>query len=162
MFSAHCDKNQSYDKDVTLDAASVAPLPKILKKRRFQKLETLFEKQTQAAHNLSKLLRLNTKQMNRYEHVLDFKSNLYRHHQIVQSFLWMQLSKDKDNPGLNRQNLAQIVAQSFNRQEYTGWKIIHWKRSRVKSCVIADTKAGSNKHNLFWMENEDLILSVKE
>ena len=28
----------------------------------------------------------------------------------------MQLSKEKDNPGLNRQDLARIVAQSFNRE----------------------------------------------
>ena len=37
----------------------------------------------------------------------------------------MQLNKKKDNLGLNRQSLAQIVAQSFNRQVYTGQKIIH-------------------------------------
>ena len=37
---------------------------------------------------------------------------------MVQSFLWMQLNKEKDNPGLNRQDLAQIIAQSFNRRAY--------------------------------------------
>ena len=76
-FSAHRDKNQSHDKDVTPDAASVAPPPKTLKKGRLQKVETLFEKQTRAAHDLGKLLRLKTKQMDRYGHVLDSKSNLY-------------------------------------------------------------------------------------
>ena len=35
---------------------------------------------------------------------------------MVQSFLWMQLSKENDNPGLNRQSIARIVAQSFNRR----------------------------------------------
>ncbi len=45
MFSAHCDKNQSHDKNATSDAASVATLPKTLKEERFQKVKTLFEKQ---------------------------------------------------------------------------------------------------------------------
>ncbi len=53
-------------------------------------METLFEKRTRAEHDLGKLLRLKTKQMDRYMHVLDLKSNLYRPHQMVQSFLWMQ------------------------------------------------------------------------
>ena len=101
MFSAHRDKNQFHDKDVTPDASSVAPLPKILKKRKLQKVETLFEKQTRAAHDLGELLHLKTKQIDRYRHVLDLKSNLYRRHQMVKSFLWMQLSKEMDIPGLN-------------------------------------------------------------
>ncbi len=162
MFSAHRDKNRSHDKDVTPDAASVAPPPKTLKERRLQKVKTLFEKQTRAAHDLGELLRLKTKQKDRYWHVLDLESNLYLRHQMVQSFLWMQLSKEKDNPGLNRQSLARIVAQSFNGRAYTGRKIIHLERSFVKSRVIPSTKAGFNKHNLSWMEDEDLVLSVKE
>ncbi len=100
--------------------------------------------------------------MNRYGHVLDLKSNLYCRHQIVQGSLWMWLSKKKDNPILDRQSLAQIVAQSLNRRAYTGQKIIHLERSWVKYRVIPSTKAGSNKHNLSWMEDEDLVLSIKE
>ncbi len=64
--------------------------------------ETRFESQTQAAQDLDELLRLKPVQMDRYEHVLDHKSNLHLQHQVVQSFLWMQLNKEKDNPGLNR------------------------------------------------------------
>ncbi len=158
MFSAQRDKNQSHDKDVTLNAAWVAFPPKTLKEGRLQKVETLFEKQTWVAHDLSKLLRFKTKQIDRYYHVFDLKSNFNRRHQMVQSFLWMQLSKEKDNPGLNRQSLARIMAQSFNRWEYTGRKIIHWERSWVKSRVILSTKAGSNKYNLPWMEDEDPVL----
>ena len=88
-------------------------------------METLFEKQTQAAHDLGELLRLKTKQMDRYEYLLDLKSNFHRRHQMVQSFLWMQWSKEKDNPCLNRQNLARIVTQSFKTREYTGRKFLH-------------------------------------
>ncbi len=65
---------------------------------------------------------------------------------MVQSFLWMKLNKKKDNPGLNRQGLAQIVANSFNRQAYTGRKIIQWERSWVENCTIPGTKAGRHKH----------------
>ncbi len=46
IVSAHVDKNQSHDKDVTPDAASVALPPKTLKERRLQKVVTLFDKQT--------------------------------------------------------------------------------------------------------------------
>ncbi len=65
---------------------------------------------------------------------------------MVQSFLWMKLNKKKDNPGLNRQDLAQIVANSFNRRAYTGRKIIQWERSWVKDRTIPGTKAGKYKH----------------
>ena len=46
MFSAQRNKNQSRNKDVTPDAASAAPPPKVLKEGRLEKVETLFEKQT--------------------------------------------------------------------------------------------------------------------
>ena len=36
----------------------------------------------------------------------------------------MQLNKKKDNLGVNQQNLPQIIAHNFNRQAYTGQKII--------------------------------------
>lgn len=64
-------------------------------------VETLFELRTRAVHDLTDLLRLKTKQMDTYGHVLDPKSNFYHCHQMVQSFLWMQVNKEKDNPGLN-------------------------------------------------------------
>lgn len=103
------------------------------------------------------MLRLKTEQINRYGYILGQKSNSYRRHQMVQSFLWMQFNKEKDNPGLNRQGLAKIVAQSFNRHAYTGRK-----RSWVKDRVIPRTIAGTTKHTLSWMEDENLVLSVRE
>ena len=77
-------------------------------------MKTRSEAQIRAAHDLGELLRLKTAQTNRYGHILGHKSNFYCRHQRVQSFLWMQFNKEKDNPGLNRQSLAKIVAQSFN------------------------------------------------
>ncbi len=74
----------------------------------------------------------------------------------------MKLNKIKNNPGLSRQGLAQIVVNSFNRQAYTGRKIIQWKRSWIKDCTIPGTKAENHKHVVSWMEDKDLILSLKK
>lgn len=81
---------------------------------------------------------------------------------MVQSFLWLQQNKDRDNPGKARQDLARIVSQNFRRRNHTGRKIIQWERSWIASQVIPETKAGSHKHNTTWMEDEDLIMSIKE
>ena len=62
--------------------------------------------------------------MSKYGHVLALKLNYYCRHQMVQSFLWMQLNKEKNIVQLDWQSLAQIVAQSFNRQAYTKSKIV--------------------------------------
>ena len=162
IFSIQRDRNQSHDTNPILDVASAPSQAQALRGGKVQRVETLFESPTRAVYNLSELLRLKTKQLDRYGHLLDHKSNHYRRHKMVQSFLWMQLNKEKNNPGLNRQSLAQLVAQSFNRRACTGRKIIQWERSWMNSRTIPGTKAGTNKHILSWMEDEDLVLSVKE
>ena len=103
MFSAQLNKNQSRG-----ERALSASLPTISSPKSTGKevRETRFESQTPAVHNLGELLRLKIVQMDKYGYILDHKSNLYRRHQMVQSFLWMQLNKKKDNPGLNRESLA--------------------------------------------------------
>lgn len=89
MFSSQHSKNQSRSQDTTSDFAPVPPLSTELKGEKFQVVETLFELRTRAVNDLTDLLRLKTKQLDTYEHVLDPKSNFYRRHQMVQSFLWM-------------------------------------------------------------------------
>lgn len=74
----------------------------------------------------------------------------------------MQLNKEKDNSHLTRRDLAQIVAQSFNKKRYIRRKIVQWERSWVKLRVIPDTKAGNRKGDLSWMEDKDLVFSIKE
>ncbi len=98
MFSAKFNENQSQDERILS-----ASLPAIFSPKNTGRevRETQFESQTRAVHDLSELLRLKTVQTDKYGHVLDPKSSLYRRHQMVQSFLWMQLNK-KNNPGLNR------------------------------------------------------------
>ena len=143
MFSAKFNENQCRDKCVLSTSLPTIFLPKkTVKNVR----ETRFESQTRVLHNLSELLLLETVQMNKYMQVLDHKSNFYRRHQMVQSFLKMQFNKKKDNPGLNQQGLAQIVANSFNGRAYTRRKIIQWERSWVKNRRIPGTKAGMHKH----------------
>lgn len=123
------------------------------------KKETKIELQTRAAHDLGELLRLKTQQLNKYGHVLAPKSSYYSRHQMVRSFLWMQLSRKHQ---LNRQDLARLVAQSFNKGAYTGRKIVQWERSWVEHRLIPNATTGRNKGNLSWMDDEDLVLSIKE
>ncbi len=65
-------------------------------------METKFELQVQAAHDLEELLRLKTQQIEKYGQKLSPKSSYLCRHQMVRSFLWMQLNKEKDNLHLNR------------------------------------------------------------
>ena len=123
IFSAQLNKNQSRDECILSASLPTISSPKSTGK---EVRETRFGSQTRAIHDLGELLRLKTVQMDRYGHVLAHKSDLYLRHQMVQRFLWMQLNK-KDNPGLNRQILAQNIAKSFNRRAYTGWKIVQWE-----------------------------------
>ena len=81
---------------------------------------------------------------------------------MVQSFFWLQQNKDRDNPGKHRQDLARIVSQNFRRRNHTARKIIQWEKSWIASRVILETKAGSHRHNTTWMDDEDLIMSIKE
>ncbi len=71
MFLAQIKKNQLY--------VSVTSSPTIFSLKNMEKKikKTWFELQTQVVHNLSKLLRLKTVQMDKYGYVLDTKSNLY-------------------------------------------------------------------------------------
>lgn len=50
-------------------------------------VDTKYELQTQAKHNLGKLLHLKTRQIDKYVYKLSHKSNFYYHHQMVRSFL---------------------------------------------------------------------------
>ena len=143
MFSAQQNKGHPFSKPLSLPDLSQSSSSKVI-----QKVETRVELQTQAAHDVGELLRLKTQQMDKYGYELSPKSNYYCRHQMVRSFLWIQLNKEKDNPQLNRRKLAQIVAQSFNKRRYTERKIVQWERSWVKLRVIPNTKAGNGKGDL--------------
>lgn len=97
-----------------------------------------------------------------YKKIIPVNSNWYRRHQMVRSFLRLQENKEKDNPGKVREDLAYIVAQNFSRRRHTGRKIIQWEKLWVADRIIPETKAGKHEHNLTWMEDEDLIMSVRD
>ena len=121
LFSARFNKNKSWDERVLSTSLPAVFLPN---NTGNEVKETRFESQTQDVHDLSELLCLKTVQIDKYGQVLDHQSNLYRRYPMVQSFLWMQLNKKKDNSSLNQQGLVQIDTNSFNRRAYTGRKII--------------------------------------
>lgn len=106
-------------------------------------------------------MHLKTEQLKKYGAVLIPQSNLYLRHQMVQSFLWMQLKKETDNSGMTQRTLATIIAQRFNRGCYTGRWIIQWEKEWITTGKISSTKAGKNKHTLSWMDNEDLVMAIK-
>ena len=127
-------------------------LPPILSQKSSTKVidvvDTKFELKTRVTHDLGELLCLKTWQIDKYGNELFHKSNFYRRHQMVRSFLWMQLNKEKDNPQLNRQRLAQLVTQNFNKKRYTARKVIQWKRFWVQLRIIPNIKAGNKKEDL--------------
>lgn len=84
MFSTQLKKSQSSDKSpLSTPTPAVFPLKISKDKVRERRLES----QTRAVHDLDELFRLKTKQMDRYGHILDHKSNLYLQYQMKQSFL---------------------------------------------------------------------------
>lgn len=87
-------------------------------------MKTNFELQTQIVYDFNELLRFKSLQKEKYRCELSFRLNYYLHHKMVKSFLWMLLNKKKDNLLYNKQILAQIVAQSFNKRKYTERKIV--------------------------------------
>lgn len=98
IFSTQFKKNQSQDKRILFTSL----LTIFQAKNTGEKVrKTRLELQTQAIHDLSKLLCFKTIQIDKSGHVLDLKSNLYQRYQIVQSFLQMQFNKKKDNPSLD-------------------------------------------------------------
>ena len=162
MFAVQTKKNELANvDDLSLTPAAFFPLANLSKGGKNKK-KSASELGTQAAHEISELLRLKTAQIEKYGTEFSHRSNFFRRHQMVQSFLWMQMNKKKDNPDINRRGLAQIVAQSFNKRAYTGRKIVQWERLWVRDRIIPRTKVGEKSDNLSWMEDEDLVLSIKE
>lgn len=87
MFSVQRNRNRSHNTNLTSESAPASSLVQPLRKDKIQKVEMLFESQTQAVYNLGELLRLETKQLDRYGDLLDHKSKLYRRHQMVKVFI---------------------------------------------------------------------------
>lgn len=162
MFSAQHKKNEGHHSPLPSDPSSSPVLSQSSSTKMIKKVESKFELQTQAAHDLGELLRLKTQQIYKYGYELSLKSSYYCCYQIVRCFWWMQLNKKKDNRQLNMRGLAQVVTQNFNKKGYTGRKIVQWECSWVKLRVIPNTKAGNKKGDLPWTEDKDLVFLIKD
>jgi hypothetical protein len=79
---------------------------------------------------------------------------------MVQSFLWLQLRRDRF-PGKTQRELACVTAHSFNRGLHTARMIIKWTKSWIRDQEIPDTHAGRHKHNFTWMDDEDGVFAVR-
>ena len=162
MFGAQMKINKLQNTDnLSLILTALSPLVSTSMRGKNEK-KSASDLRTQAAHDLNELLQLKTAQIEKYGEELVYRSNFLRRHPIVQSFLLMQMNRKKDNPGLNRRGLAQIVAQSFNRWAYTGRKIEQSERLLLKACTIPRTNVGKRIDSLSWVQHEDLVFSIKE
>ncbi len=148
MVSAQHNRNRLHHSASSYTPLLSPSLPENSAHPIVQKVETKFELQTRAVHDLSELLHLKSQQKEKYGYELSPKSNYYWRHQMVRSFLWMQLNKERDNPHCDRQALARIVAQSFNKGSYTGRKIVQWEKSWMKLRAIPTTGAENKKGDL--------------
>ena len=127
MFSAQPNRNRLHHSTSSFASLLSLSLSENSANPAVKNVETKFELQTRAVHDLSELLRLKSLQKEKYGCELSPRSNYYWRHEMVRSFLWMQLNKKKDNPYYNRQALARIVAQSFNKGRYTRRKLSNGK-----------------------------------
>ena len=69
MFSIQRKRIESHDTNPIPDVALASPRTQALRGDKIQKVETLFESRTRAIHDLSKLLRLKTQQLDRSGHL---------------------------------------------------------------------------------------------
>lgn len=83
MFSSQHNKNQSYNQDIISNFVPMLFLSSKLKRKNFQIIKILFKLQTQVVYDLTDLLLLKTKQLNKYKHILDSKLTFYYYYQIV-------------------------------------------------------------------------------
>ena len=90
MFSAqHSQKRLHHSALPPTPLPDLFPSPEKSSNTVINKVETKFELQTQAAHDLGELLRLKTQQIDKYGYELSYQSSYYRHHQMIRCFLWM-------------------------------------------------------------------------
>lgn len=87
MFSAQHNRNRLHHSASPSTPLLSLSLPESSANPVVKKVETRFE-----------LLRLKSLQKEKYGYELSHRSSYYRRQQMVRSFLWMQLNKEKDNP----------------------------------------------------------------
>ena len=160
LFQRQKDLNLSMKHRECSEAINVTPISKLER----GKPPSLTEKQEvrhKALQDLKRLLELKTEQIKKYGRVLSTSSCFYRRHLMVMSFFWIQ-ERRKEFPNIDRRGLAKIVASTNRKGSYTGTKIIQWERSWIKDRIIPDTKAGKHNHCVSWMDDEGVLIAVRD
>ena len=118
------------------------------------------EARLKALNDLTRFLGLKKGQEEKYGRVLSPRSNLYRRHIMVQSFLWIQQRKH-EFPDSSRRGLARVVAKNNGKGGHTAQKIVQWEKSWVKTRAIPESKAGKHRHHISWMDDEEILLALR-
>jgi hypothetical protein len=115
----------------------------------------------EALQDLKRFLGLKGEQKRKYGKVLNPGKNLHCRHLMVASFLMLQQRKHEFQDR-SRRGLATMVAKTYGRGLHTGRNIVRWERSWVERRTIPEGKAGKHKHNISWMDDEDVLLAVQQ
>ena len=118
------------------------------------------EKQERASaiKDLETLLRLRTEQIRKYGHIIFPGSDLFRRHCMIRSFLYIQ----QQTTGKTRQQMADIVAATFNRRGHTGKKIVTWEKQWIRGRTIPESRAGKHKACLSLLEDDGILCAVRD
>lgn len=134
------------------------PIANIRKGSSTQKAE-LQKARKIALADISELLRLSSKQEQKYGERLKYHENFYWRHVMVQQFLQQQMCNHGPTPP-RRRTLAIHVAQSFARGHSTARKIVQWEKRWITDREIPK-RAASPKTKAAWMDNEKVIESIR-
>jgi hypothetical protein len=115
----------------------------------------------EALQDLKRFLGLKGEQKRKYGKLLIPGKDFHRRHLMVSSFLTLQQRKHEFHD-CNRRELASIVAKSYGRGAHTGLKIVRWERSWVEHRIIPESRAGKHRHNISWMDDEEVLLAVQQ
>jgi hypothetical protein len=115
----------------------------------------------EALKDLKRFLGLQGEQKKKYGKLLKQGKNFHRRHLMVESFLMLQQRKHEFQD-CSRRGLAAIVAKNYGRGTHSGLKIVRWEKSWVEHRTIPESKAGKHKHDISWMNDEEVLLAVQQ
>ncbi len=143
------------------DGTRAVPLKDIERGKSVIASRTKEEIRHEALHDLKRFLGLKGEQKRRYGKPLKPGTDFHRRHLLVSSFLMLQQRKH-EFPDSSRRGLAAIAAKSYGKGTHTGLNVVRWERSWIEHRTIPESKAGKHKHNISWMEDEEVLLAVQQ
>jgi len=113
-----------------------------------------------AQEDMEKLLNSKKAQIKKYGHLLFPRSDFYRRHCMVRSFLYVQMQKS--NLSLKKREMAEMVAPTYNRRGYTAKKLLKWVKSWVEYRNIPESKAGKHRACASLLEDEGVHCAIRD